>query len=71
MDYSSFPIVRMSNTYFQPGSDNIEDIFDVKHAIYVKGMKGGSVDTFSGGFMFKSEEAWEIVNGEKKNSLAM
>ncbi|MEK6981489.1 MAG: TldD/PmbA family protein [Candidatus Micrarchaeota archaeon] len=70
MDYSSFPIVRMSNTYFQPGSDNIEDIFDVKHAIYVKGMKGGSVDTFSGGFMFKSEEAWEIVNGEKKNFLS-
>lgn len=70
MGYSSFPIVRMSNTYFQPGKDSIEDIFDVKHAIYVKGMKGGSVDTFSGGFMFKSEEAYEIINGEKKNFLS-
>jgi TldD protein len=27
-------------------------------------MKGGSVDIFSGGFMFKAQEAYEIKNGE-------
>ena len=63
--FDSFPIVRMSNTYFQPGAASIDDTFDVKYGIYLKGMKGGSVDIFSGGFMFKAEEAYEIKNGEK------
>ncbi len=59
------PIVRMSNTYFKPGASNIEDVFDLDHGVYLKGMKGGSVDIFSGGFMFKAEEAYEIIKGEK------
>jgi len=62
--YDSMPIVRMSNTYFSRGKHSKEDVFDVKNGIYLKGMKGGSVDIFSGGFMFKAEEAYEIKNGE-------
>lgn len=62
--YSSVPIIRMSNTYFQPGEESVEDVFDVKSGVYLKGMKGGSVDIFSGGFMFKAQEAYEIKNGE-------
>ena len=62
--YDSMPIVRMSNTYFSRGKHSKEDVFDVKNGIYLKGMKGGSVDIFSGGFMFKAEEAYEINNGE-------
>ena len=54
----------MRNRYFQPKNASMDDIFDAKYAIYVKGMKGGSVDIFSGGFMFKAEEAHEIKNGE-------
>jgi TldD protein len=41
----------------------------VKDGIYLKGMRGGSVDTFAGGFMFKAEEAYVISNGEKKQLL--
>jgi TldD protein len=67
--YGSFPIVRMGNTYFMPGKASVDDVFDARHAVYVKGMKGGSVDIFSGGFMFKAEEGYEIVNGEKKKLL--
>lgn len=67
--FDSFPIVRMSNTYFKPGASSIEDVFDIKYGIYLKGMKGGSVDIFSGGFMFKAEEAYEIKNGEKARML--
>ncbi|MEW6749194.1 MAG: TldD/PmbA family protein [Candidatus Micrarchaeota archaeon] len=63
--YDSVPVVRMGNTYFQRGSSSVDDVFDVKQGIYLKGMKGGSVDIFSGGFMFKAEEAYEIVKGEK------
>jgi TldD protein len=62
--YDSVPIVRMSNTYVLPGEQSREEVFDVRHGIYIKGMKGGSVDIFSGGFMFKAEEAYEIRNGE-------
>jgi len=62
--YDSVPIVRMTNTYFLPGKTSVEDVFDIRKGIYLKGMRGGSVDTFSGGFMFKAEEAQEIKNGE-------
>ena len=62
--YDYVPVVRMSNTYFQPGKDSREDVFDVRSGIYIKGMRGGSVDIFSGGFVFKAEEAYEISNGE-------
>ncbi|MBS3067714.1 TldD/PmbA family protein [Candidatus Micrarchaeota archaeon] len=62
--FDAVPIVRMSNTYFMQGKASREDVFDIKHGIYLKGMKGGSVDIFSGGFMFKAEEAYEIKNGE-------
>jgi len=67
--YDSFPIVRMSNTFFLPGKSSLEDVFDVREGIYVKGMRGGSVDPFSGNFMFKAEEAFRIKNGEKEKPL--
>jgi TldD protein len=62
--YGEVPIVRMSNTYFQKGRTKKEGVFDIIYGIYLKGMKGGSVDIFSGGFMFKAEEAYEIRRGE-------
>ena len=68
-DFSYVPIVRMSNTFFLPGSHSMEDVFDIKEGIYLKGMLGGSVDTFTGGFMFKAEEAYTIKNGEKDKLL--
>jgi TldD protein len=63
-DFSSVPVVRMSNTYFQKGETPLEEIFDF-NGVYLKGMRGGSVDTFSGGFMFKAEEAYMVSKGEK------
>ncbi len=67
--YSNFPIVRMANTYFQPGKSKVQELFDLPYAIYVKGMQGGSVDIFSGSFMFKAEEAYEVKNGSKERLL--
>lgn len=61
---SEVPNVRMSNTYFQRGKSNVNEVFDIKEGIYLKGMKGGSVDIVTGGFMFKAEEAYQIRNGE-------
>ncbi len=63
-DYGEVPIVRMSNTYFQKGASKREEVFGIPSGVYLKGMKGGSVDIFSGGFMFKAEEAYEIKDGQ-------
>lgn len=62
--YESQPIVRMSNTFFVSGKSKIQDVFDIKDGIYVKGSLGGSVDIFSGGFMFKAKQGNRIKNGE-------
>jgi TldD protein len=67
--YDAVPVVRMSNTYFQKGESSSADVFDVREGIYLKGMRGGSVDPFSGGFMFKAEEAYVISNGGKGQLL--
>lgn len=67
-DYSSVPVVRMSNTYFQKGESALDEIFDFE-GVYLRGMRGGSVDTFSGGFMFKAEEAYMVSKGEKERLM--
>ncbi|NYZ77594.1 TldD/PmbA family protein [Candidatus Micrarchaeota archaeon] len=68
-DVSRVPIVRMSNTFFLPGKDSKGSVFDLRSGIYLKGMLGGSVDTFTGGFMFKAEEAYRIKNGAEEDLL--
>jgi TldD protein len=62
--YASSPIVRMSNTCIEPGEHEIEELMEMKRGLYLKGMSGGSVDPFTGQFMFRCEEAFPVVNGE-------
>ncbi|MEM4208295.1 MAG: TldD/PmbA family protein [Candidatus Bilamarchaeaceae archaeon] len=62
--YDAIPIVRMSNTIMKSGNASLDDVFDIREGIYVKGSSGGSVDVFSGGFMFKAKEGYMIRNGE-------
>lgn len=63
------PLVRMSNTLFAKGDESEQSVFDVREGIYVLGMKGGSVDIFSGDFMFAAKEAWLVRNGSKEKFL--
>jgi len=63
MNYRNQPIVRMSNTYIEPGKASFEDMLsDIKEGIYVKNWYGGTTSmemfTFSGG------EAYMIRNGK-------
>lgn len=67
--YEFPPIVRMSNTLFMRGSDSESEIFGVKDGIYAIGMRGGSVDIFSGDFMFAANEAYIIKDGSKEKLL--
>jgi len=67
--YSDFPVVRMSNTFFERGKQNLDEIFDVKSGIYAKGMKGGQVNPKTGNFVFVAEEGFLIKNGELTERL--
>ena len=59
------PIVRMSNTFLQPGDSTFEELFeDVDYGMYLKGSRGGQVDTGKGIFQFNAAEGYLIENGE-------
>jgi len=65
---SDQPIVRMSNTFLEPGDLSFEELIeDIKDGIYLKGSRGGQVDTGKGIFQFNATEAYKIENGELKD----
>jgi TldD protein len=67
---SEQPIVRMSNTYLEPGNMCFEELIeDISDGIYLKGSKGGEVDTGKGIFQFNALESFKIENGELNGSL--
>lgn len=67
---SDQPIVRMSNTYLEPGDMSFEELIeDIHDGIYLKGSRGGQVDTGKGIFQFNAAEAFIIKNGEVKDPL--
>lgn len=67
---SDKPIVRMSNTYLQPGDNTFEELIeDIQDGIYLKGSRGGQVDTGKGIFQFNAAEGYLIENGELKTPL--
>lgn len=64
------PIVRMSNTFLQPGDNTFEELIeDIPDGIYLKGSRGGQVDTGKGIFQFNAAEGYLIENGELKTPL--
>lgn len=67
--YSCSPVVRMSNTCIEPGKQSVEELMDVRRGLYLKGMSGGSVDPFTGQFMFRCEEAALVEKGEISSKI--
>ena len=64
------PIVRMSNTYLQPGDNTFEELIeDIPDGIYLKGSRGGQVDTGKGIFQFNAAEGYLIKDGEISTPL--
>ena len=62
---SEKPIVRMSNTYLQPRDNSFEELLeDIPNGIYLKGSRGGQVDTGKGIFQFNAAEGYLIENGQ-------
>jgi TldD protein len=63
------PIIRMRNTYIEPGRYSLEELAeDVKEGFFLKGGLGGQAD-FTGEFMFGTQEAVRIRNGRFGESL--
>ncbi|NHJ49781.1 MAG: TldD/PmbA family protein [Asgard group archaeon] len=63
-NFNDEPIIRMRNTYFEPGDMTEEELIEaVKDGFYVTGMMNGSADT-SGEFMVGTGQALKIENGK-------
>jgi TldD protein len=64
------PIVRMSNTYIDNGDWKEEEILqELKNGIYLKGSRGGQVNTAEGVFQFNAKRGYVVENGEKVRLL--
>jgi len=65
------PVVRMSNTYLTVGAQSFDELLDaVDHGVYLKGSRGGQVDTAKGTFQFSAEEGYLIEKGQLAKPLS-
>jgi TldD protein len=67
--YSDEPLIRMRNTFIEPGADKLADMIkETKHGYVVKGARNGQADA-NGEFMFGAEEVYLIEKGEVKELM--
>ena len=70
-NYDREAIVRMSNTFVQPGDLNEEEILeDVKHGVYMKSFTEWNIDDKRFNQRYVGREAYLIENGELKHRIA-
>ncbi len=63
-EYSDPPIIRMTNTFIEPGDHGVDELIEeTKEGFYLEGAKGGQADA-NGEFMFGVQKAWRIKDGE-------
>jgi TldD protein len=68
INYRYPPIVRMTNTYIEPGLVSFDDMLaDIKEGVYVKNWYGGTTSMEM--FTFSSGEAYMIRNGRVAEML--
>ena len=58
------PIVRMSNTFIDNGPFSKEEVFEGVNGIYLKGSRGGQVNTGEGVFQFNAVSGFAVRNGQ-------
>jgi len=63
-NYDSYPIVRMSNTYFEPGNTKVDDMLKNFSGYLLKEPAGGQVDPNVGTFMFGIKQAYKYEHGK-------
>jgi TldD protein len=63
-EYDNAPIIRMRNTYLEPGESAVEDMLSgIKDGYYLKGAGGGQADA-NAEFMFAALEAHRVKDGK-------
>jgi len=68
-DFRSNVLIRMRNTYFNPGNQKFEELFDgIKEGYYMVSVLGGETN-IDGTFQFGIQEGYRIVNGEIREPL--
>lgn len=68
INYRFQPIVRMSNTYIEPGNHSFEELIsDIKYGIYAVGAYGGQTSMEM--FTFSAQEGYIIENGRIKDMV--
>jgi TldD protein len=69
--YDREAIVRMANTFVQPGDYSEEEIFeDVKHGVFMKSFTEWNIDDTRFNQRYVGREAYWIENGELKQRIA-
>ncbi|MFH0711491.1 MAG: TldD/PmbA family protein [Candidatus Aenigmatarchaeota archaeon] len=69
-DYIRRVNVRMTNTYFEPGEWEVEELFKgIKYGIYLTRASHGMEDPEGGGIQVSSNMGWLIENGKKTQFL--
>lgn len=58
------PLIRMSNTFIEPGEFEREELFDVPRGVYLRGAKIPSIDSRRHNFQISAKEAFLIERGE-------
>ncbi|OON96273.1 MAG: peptidase C69 [Candidatus Epulonipiscioides saccharophilum] len=68
--YHYAPTSRMTNTYVMAGEDEDDEIIkSVEHGLYVKNIRGGSVNSLTGAFNFAVSLGYMIRDGEISESV--
>ncbi len=68
-EYDDAPLIRMRNTYIEPGTSSLEEmIAETADGLMLDGPKNGQADA-NGEFMFGTLQAWPIVNGKRGDLL--
>ncbi len=63
--YQHLPMVRMTNTYITPGSEDPDEIIrQTPYGLYCVALGGGQVNPATGDFVFGITEAYMIENGQ-------
>ena len=64
------PLVRMSNTMIGNGQQSFDELIeDIDYGVYLKGTRGGQVDTAKGMFQFNAAEGYLIEKGSLSSPL--
>ncbi len=64
-EYDDEPLIRMRNTYIQPGTSTLEEMIDATEDGYLlDGASNGQADA-NGEFMFGTRRAWRIQKGKR------